>query len=191
MHEPYEFDTIFEDVVICLSSKKQTKILSTAYQRLSGRINNMKKDCEIDLANFEKEIEDVTLQSHEEGIACKAKRGNPFNNYFDKKLHDIEIRKDVVQVSNREKDNRSYCPEFFLFIKKYVVEMPLWSGVLLGRLERYRDDCNEKRQIRSLNQFLSFSSVNAKTEGYIEGAMRNLKQEDFTGRKRLRADTFV
>ena len=187
----YEFDTIFEDVVICLSSKKQTKILSTAYQRLSGRINNMKKDCEIDLANFEKEIEDVTLQSHEEDIACKAKRGNPFNNYFDKKLHDIEIRKDAVQVSNREKDNRSYCPEFLLFIKKYVVEMPLWSGVLLGRLERYRDDCNEKRQIRSLNQFLSFSSANAKTEGYIEGAMRNLKQEDFTGRKRLRADTFV
>ena len=191
MDEPYEIDTIFEDVVICLSSKKQTKILSTAYQRLSGRINNMKKDCEIDLANFEEEIDDVTLQSHEEDIACEAKRGNPFNNYFDKKLHDMEIRKDVVQVSNREKDNRSYCPEFLLFIKKYVVEMPLWSGVLLGRLERYRDNYNEKRQIRSLNQFLSFSSANAKTEGYIEGAMRNLKQKDFTGRKHLRADNFV
>ena len=68
--------------------------------------------------------------------------------------------------------------------------MPLWSGVLLGRLDRYRKDpCTTKK--REVNNFLSFSSVNAKSEGYIEGAMRNLKQEDFSGRKRLRADTFV
>jgi ubiquitin C-terminal hydrolase len=39
--------------------------------------------------------------------------------------------------------------------------------------------------------FLSFTSANSKTEGYVEGVMRNLKQEDFPGRKYLRADVFV
>ncbi len=71
--------------------------------------------------------------------------------------------------------------------------MPLWSGVLLGRLERYQEDlgANERGKLDSFNQFLSFSSANAKSEGYIEGAMRNLKEEDFPGKKHLRADTFV
>ena len=39
--------------------------------------------------------------------------------------------------------------------------------------------------------FLSFSSENSKSEGFTKSAMRNLKQEDFPGRKRLRADVFV
>jgi hypothetical protein len=67
--------------------------------------------------------------------------------------------------------------------------MPLWSGVLLGSLDRYqftldRDDLKDY-------PYLSFKSVNAKTEGYIECAMRNLKQDDFPGRSRLRHDAFV
>ncbi|CAB4032869.1 ubiquitin carboxyl-terminal hydrolase 26 29 37, partial [Paramuricea clavata] len=39
--------------------------------------------------------------------------------------------------------------------------------------------------------FLSCTSANSKTEGYVEGVMRNLKQEDFPGQKYLRADVFV
>ena len=71
--------------------------------------------------------------------------------------------------------------------------MPLWLGVLLGRLDRYQEDSsrNKKETCDPVNKFLSFSSANAKSEGYIEGAMRNLKQEDFAGRKRLRSDAFV
>ena len=191
----HEFDTILEDVVVCLSSKKQTKMLSVAYQRLSGRIRNMNKDCKINLTDFETELEDVRIAIHDEDIENDTKQGNPFINYFEKKLSSVEvrIRKDDMQASNKEKDNRNYCPQFLIFLKKYLAEMPLWSGVLLGRLERYQEDlgANERGKLDSFNQFLSFSSANAKSEWYIEGAMRNLKQEDFPGKKHLRADTFV
>ncbi|XP_046864644.1 uncharacterized protein LOC124459168 [Xenia sp. Carnegie-2017] len=67
--------------------------------------------------------------------------------------------------------------------------MALWSGVLLGDMTRYGE--NGGIQESSSCRFLSFTSANAKTEGYIEGAMRNLKQEDFPGKRRLRADVFV
>ncbi len=50
------------NVVVCLSSKKQTKMLSVVYQRLSGQIHNMNKDCEINLTDFETELEDVKSQ---------------------------------------------------------------------------------------------------------------------------------
>ena len=72
--------------------------------------------------------------------------------------------------------------------------MPLWSGVLLGSLDRYKtvNDAEDCGKDDSDNYpFLSFTSANAKSEGYIEGAMRHLKQEDFPGKKRLRPDVFV
>ena len=40
-------------------------------------------------------------------------------------------------------------------------------------------------------RFLSFLSANSKTEGYIEGVMRNIKQDDFHAQKHLRVDAFV
>ncbi len=170
-------------------------MLLVAYHKLSGRVKNMNKDCEINLTDFKSQKEDVTIQGNEESIDDETKYGNPFIDYFEKKVSSIETRlkQDTMQVSDELKDNRSYCPEFFIFIKKYLPEMPLRSGVLLGRLEHYRDDSNgnDKGKINLLNQFLSFSSANAKSEGYIEGAMRNLKQEDFPGKKCFRADTFV
>ena len=72
--------------------------------------------------------------------------------------------------------------------------MPLWSGVLLGSLDHYKtvNDAEDCGKDDSDNYpFLSFTSANAKSEGYIEGAMRHLKQEDFPGKKRLRPDVFV
>ena len=88
-------------------------------------------------------------------------------------------------------ENRSYCPEFFAFLESYLPETPLWSGVLLGSLDRYI--CYSPSEYDNLDDYpyLSFKSANARTEGYIEGMMRNLKQEDFLGRRRLRPDTFV
>ena len=78
------------------------------------------------------------------------------------------------------------------FVKSYLPEMALWSGVLPGSLERYRENSGRKPQnLKTTQPFLSFSSANSKTEGYIEGAMRNLKQEDFLGCKHLRPDAFV
>ncbi len=86
----------------------------------------------------------MTIQGSEESIDEKVKYGNPFINYFEKKVSSIETRlkQDTMQASNELKDNRSYCPELLIFIKNYLPEMPLWSGVLFGRLERYRDDLN-------------------------------------------------
>ena len=60
----HKLDTILEDVVVCLSSKKQTKNLTTAYCRLTGRIHNMENDCNINLADFQKEMKDVKIESH-------------------------------------------------------------------------------------------------------------------------------
>jgi ubiquitin C-terminal hydrolase len=188
-----EFDAVLEDFAVCLSSKKQNGTSLVAYTKLNERIQNMNKNGEINLKDFETEVEDVTVQRQEDDIVDRTERGNPFSDYFNKKLNDIEMRMDAIQDSENERDNRSYCPQFLVFIKRYVVEMPLWSGVLLGKLDRYREDlgCKALGNIKPPDQFLSFSSANAKSEGYIEGAMRNLKQEDFAGRKRLRADSFV
>ena len=132
------------------------------------------------------------MQSQEDDIENETKPGNPLVDYFKTKLSNIEkcVEKDSMQAPDALADNRSYSSQLLTFIKKYLTEMPLWSGVLLGRLDRYREEpCTTKK--REVNNFLSFSSANTKSEGYIEGAMRNLKQEDFSRRKRLRADTFV
>ena len=72
------------------------------------------------------------------------------------------------------------------FIKSYLPEMALWSGVLLGSLQRYRGESKAKPENAVTEMpFLSFSSANSKTEGYIEGVMRNIKQKDFHAQKHL------
>ena len=76
----------------------------------------------------------------------------------------------------------------------YITEMPLWSGVLLGSPERFKKTGNikvQEKNPKSDETFLSYKSANAKSEGYIEGVMRQLKQEDFPGKKRIRADAFA
>ncbi len=40
----HEFDTILEDIVVCLSGQKQTKMLLVAYHELSVQVKNMNKD---------------------------------------------------------------------------------------------------------------------------------------------------
>ena len=49
----YEFLQILEDVTICLSSKKQTKLLLFSYNQLNGRVRNVNKDRHVDLSNFQ------------------------------------------------------------------------------------------------------------------------------------------
>ena len=84
-----------------------------------------------------------------------------------------------------------HCPDFFAIIESYLPEMPLWSGVLLGSLDRYIDESSSEYDTFDDYPYLSFKLENARTEDYIEGMMRNLRQEDFPGRRRLRADAFV
>jgi hypothetical protein len=73
-------------------------------------------------------------------------------------------------------------------MQSYIGEMALWSGVSLGSLDRYkRIESPKVNEVESgLDKiYLSFKSANAKSEGYIEGVMRQLKQEDFPGKKQI------
>ena len=185
-----EFLEILEDITICLLSKKQTKMLLLAYNRVNNRVNNMNNVQRVDLCDFETDSNNIEQEKNE---TAKLKLNvHPFNAFFKTQLSVIEQRVADDDIKNEAKDNRSYCPTFMHFIKSYLPEMALWSGVLLGSLERYKENSKQKQQSSITSQpFLSFSSANSKTEGYIEGAMRNLKQEDFPGRKHLRPDDFV
>ena len=61
----------------------------------------------------------------------------------------------------------------------------------LGDLSVFEKITRKKGKLHGLISSYRSHPPNFHTEGYIEGAMRNLKQEDFTGRKHLRVDTFV
>lgn len=190
----YEFDSILEDVAICLTSQKQTEMLQAAYRRVSGRINNMDKvSVKQVITEFPKGDADPESLNKLEDSLNESLFRNPFIEYFEKKLRGIEerVQVDSLQAGENTNTNRSYCPAFLEFIRKHIAEMPLWSGVLLGNLERYQTNSSQNETQENTPLFLSFSSENSKSEGYIESAMRNLKQEDFPGRKRLRADVFV
>ena len=190
----YEFDTILEDVVIFLTSQKQTEMLQAAYRRVSGRINNMDKvRVKQVTTEFPKEDADAESPNKLEDSLSESLFSNPFTKYFEKKLKGIKerVQEDSRLAGENKNANRSYCPHFLEFIEKHIAEMPLWSGVLLGNLERYQTNSSQNETQENTPLFLAFSSENSKSEGYIESAMRNLKQEDFPGRKRLRADVFV
>ncbi|CAB4035484.1 kDa in NOF-FB transposable element, partial [Paramuricea clavata] len=189
----HKFRTILEDIAICLLSKRQTKMLLVSYRRVKGRIKNMNVEREIKLSNFETKPNE--LDEGKEDLLQVKSNANPFNTFFKNKLSVVvlNVEKDSIQNINKKlKDNRSYCPKFMEFLKSYLPEMALWSGVLLGSLERYKENRVPKTQNPvTKHPFLSCTSANSKTEGYVEGVTRNLKQEDFPGPKYLRADVFV
>ena len=64
--------------------------------------------------------------------------------------------------------------------------MPLWSGVLLGNLEKYQTNSSQNETQENTPLFFSFFI--RKFE--IRGIHRKC-HENFPGRKRLRADVFV
>ena len=153
----------------------------------------MNVEREIKLSNFETKPNE--LDEGKEDLLQVKSNANLFKSFFKDKLSVVvlNVEKDGIENINKKlKDNRSYCPKFMEFMKSYLPEMALWSGVLLGSLERYKENAVPKtKNPVTKHPFLSFKSANSKTEGYVEGVMRYLKQEDFPGRKYLRADVFV
>ncbi len=118
---------------------------------------------------------------------------NPFNIHFENSLNPITKQIEVgnKSQSGQYEDNRSFCPEFFTFIQLHICEMPLWSGLLLGSLNQYNKMeilKSQEEKLISDEAFLSYKTANAKWKGYIEGVMRQLKQEDVLGKKQMRAD---
>jgi hypothetical protein len=87
------------------------------------------------------------LEKLEDSFARKSTFTNPFIKYFEKKLKDIEdrVEQDSMQADEDGKTNRSYCLPFFEIIKKHIAEMPLWSGVLLGKLQRYKTEPSQNK----------------------------------------------
>ena len=82
----YEFDTILKDVVICLTSQKQTEMLQVAYRRVSGRINNMDKvRVKQVTTEFPKEDADAESPNKLEDSLSETLFSNPFTKYFEKK----------------------------------------------------------------------------------------------------------
>ena len=135
----HELDTILEDVVVCLS-KKQTKNLTTAYRRLTGRIHNMENDCNINLADFQKEMKNVKIESDECNADHWGKSCNPFIEYFEKKVAALETN--MAQSSIAQNDNRSHCPQFFIFLLKSGYRKCCYG------LAFYWGDWNVTKQVR-------------------------------------------
>ena len=113
---------------------------------------------------------------------------NPFGKHFESVIRKLmqsgsteESEEDLTEEhSLLHEANHSYCPEFVDFLKSYLKEMPLWSGMLLGLLERYHISSG-RRDLKDYPH-LSFKSENTKTECYVESVMRHPRQEDFPGR---------
>jgi hypothetical protein len=131
----HEFVTILEDIVVCLSCKKQTRMCLVSFRKHSGRVNHMEKESNIDLKDFETEKESVTMQSQEDDIENETKPGNPLVDYFKTKLSNIEkcVEKDSMQAPDALADNRSYSPQLLTFIKKYLTER---NAIMVRRIIR-------------------------------------------------------
>ncbi|CAB4021707.1 Hypothetical predicted protein [Paramuricea clavata] len=102
---------------------------------------------EKNVPEFESMQQDVTTGDHserDEDISNGNANGNPFIAHFEDIIEEVllsnlEIDEDSMEEESITHDaNRSYCPELFNFLKSYLHEMPLWSGVLLGSLDRYQ-----------------------------------------------------
>ncbi len=190
-----EFNTILKDAAVCLMSRFLLDKVQDSYKNITGRVEKIGKTKIDDVVDDACKFDD-TIPTDGTGESFVPASTNPFNVHFENLLNPIlkQIEVDNESQSDQYEDNRSFCPEFFTFIRLHICEMPLWSGVLLGSLNRYNKmeiSKSQEEKLVSDEAFLSYKSANAKSEGYIEGVMRQLKQEDFPGKKRMRADAFA
>ena len=190
-----EFDVVLKDATVCLKSKFLLDKVQASYDNIVKRVKTIGTNTVDDIVNNAGEFDD-TIPTDASGESSVPVSTNPFSLHFRNLLNPIidQIDVDNKRQSDQSVENRSWCPEFFEFMRSHIHEMPLWSGVLLGSLDRYKkmeSHDAHKENNNSDEAFLSYKSANAKSEGYIEGVMRQLKQEDFSGKKRIRADAFA
>ena len=103
----------------------------------------MNKVQRVDLCDFETDLNNI---EHEKNEMEKLKLNvHLFNAFFKTKLSVIEQRVADNNIKNEAKYNRSYCPTFMHFIKSCLPEMASRSGVLLGSLERYKENSKQKQ----------------------------------------------
>ena len=134
-----EFDMTLKDATVCLMSTFLEARVHDSYNKISGRVEK------IGLENIDNVVENAcefnhSIRTDATGESSVPALTNPFNINFDNILNPVtaEIEVDNKSDSNRFEENRSWCPEFFTFMRSYITEMPLWSGVFLGSLERFK-----------------------------------------------------
>jgi hypothetical protein len=70
------------------------------------------------------------------------------------------------------------------YINYTLPTCPFWTGILLGTFERYNLPSYPTSAV-------TFKEVKSRTQGHIDNYFKNLKFDDFRGRKHLRADEFL
>ena len=132
-----EFNIILKDITVCLMSEYLVDKVQDSYKNITVRVEKMGK-CKIDdVINHAGEF-DGTIATDTTRDNCVSLLKNPFENHFENLLNPIiaEVHIDNKGQSGCWVKNRSWCPEFLSFIRSYICEMPLWSGVFLGSLDR-------------------------------------------------------
>ena len=157
----HEFQTTLEDIIICLCSKKQTKVLRNAYARVNARIQNMDKLCSVTISEFQKESIHTSLDYSycDDGVVIPS--SNRFVDLFSTIFPKVKECVEKDSANSCKSPENENCPKFLRFITKYLSEMALWSGILLGdmkamgRTEEFNKIalvgfCHSHRQMRRL-----------------------------------------
>ena len=190
-----DFDTILNDIAMCLNCKYQNPEMMKCFDKIWKKIDKLHPSQTADVDPPEGKDHHnqrcVNVSEDMETNVSASKMESPLHRYYNNLVTNLRGRaEEIADNSERNKLNRTYCPAFFSFIEDLLPEMPLWSSVLLGSLDRYSRTPGTSTDDKD-SKYMSYLSANNKSEGYVEGAMKQLKQEDFGGLKRLRVDEFV
>ena len=75
--------------------------------------------------------------------------------------------------------NKYFMPKYFDYIfKNYLPNYTLWSGLLLGDLQRYKNTCNAESS-HQYNPFIRNSQVDSKTNAQVENFFKIKKSSSF------------
>ncbi len=163
-----EFNTILKDAAVCLMSRFLLDKVQDSYKNITGRVEKIGKT-KIDVVVDDACKFNDTIPTDGTGESFVPASTNPFNVHFENLLNPIikQIEVDSESPSDQYEENRSFCPEFFTFIRLHICEMALWSGVLLGSLNRYNKmeiSKSQEEKLVSDEAFLSYKSANAKLQ---------------------------
>ena len=109
-------------------------MVRNAFHRIWERMHTEKKDMDINLGHIAVKIEQDLTNESDTPMA----KNNPFQEHFTNMINKLEKQISNAKDGDNKNVNRSYCHQFFRFIERQLPEMPLWSGVSLGSLDRYK-----------------------------------------------------
>lgn len=134
-----EFEMILKDITVCLMSKFLSDKVQEAYDRIVRRVARLGNETIDDIVDNAKQFENAVVSESTEETSVSTS-ANPLNSHFHNLVAPVieQLEQDNEDEDHKYTENRSWCPPFFKFIQSYICEMPLWSAVLLGSLDRYK-----------------------------------------------------